>query len=62
MEKNKSTIKIEIALEYYNKQGKEILALVNTSNSLTADQIIHYGEEMSIIEYKITALKVALEN
>jgi len=40
----------------------EILDIVNTSSNLTADQIIHYGEEMSIIEYKITALKVALES
>ena len=54
--------KINIAIEYYTKKGQEILEAVNTSRDLTADQIIHFGEEMAIIEYKLTALEVAKEN
>ncbi|WP_162874890.1 hypothetical protein [Olleya sp. ITB9] len=54
--------KIEIALKYYNQQRQSILDTVNGNSSLTADQIIHFGEEMSILEYKITALEVAKEN
>ena len=54
--------KIEKTLEYYYYKRKEILDLVNTKTDLTPDQIIEYGEEMSILEYKITALQVAMEN
>lgn len=51
--------KIETALEYYSKKGEDILNIVNSRNDLTADEIIHYGEEMAILEYKMTALEVA---
>lgn len=51
--------KIEIALEYYSKKGEEILKIVNSRTDLTADEIIHFGEEMAILEYKMTALEVA---
>lgn len=54
--------KIEIAIAYYTKKGQGILDAVNTSRNLTADEIIHYGEEMAAIEYKLTALEVAKEN
>ncbi|SFI64738.1 hypothetical protein [Olleya namhaensis] len=54
--------KIEIALSYYGQKQKQILDAVNLSSNLTADQIISFGEEMSILEYKITALEVAKEN
>lgn len=54
--------KIEIALEYYNKKSAEILKIVNSRNNLTADEIIHFGEEMAILEYKMTALEVAKES
>ncbi|MFK7833266.1 MAG: hypothetical protein AB8B52_08320 [Winogradskyella sp.] len=54
--------KIDIAIAYYTKQGEEILKTVNESSSLTADELISYGEEMAIIEYKLTALEVAKEN
>ncbi len=53
---------IQEALDYYNNKAKEILNIVNSSSNLKPDQIIHYGEEMAIIEYKITALEVAKEN
>ncbi|WP_178991145.1 hypothetical protein [Winogradskyella schleiferi] len=54
--------KIEITIAYYTKKGQEILNTVNSRNDLTADELIHYGEEMAIIEYKLTALEVANEN
>lgn len=54
--------KINIAIDYYTKKGNEILEAVNSKSNLTADEIIHYGEEMAIIEYKLTALEVAKEN
>lgn len=54
--------KIEITLEYYNKKSEEILKIVNSRNNLTADEIIDFGEELAILEYKMTALEVAKEN
>ena len=54
--------KINIAINYYTKKGQDIIATVNSKNNLTADEIIHFGEEMAIIEYKLTALEVAKEN
>ena len=54
--------KIESALVYYNQKRKGILEAVNSKSNLTAEQIIDYGEEMSILEYKITALVVAKES
>ncbi|RED46504.1 hypothetical protein DFQ10_101275 [Winogradskyella eximia] len=54
--------KIEVTIAYYTKKGQDILDAVNSRNDLTADELIHYGEEMAIIEYKLTALEVANEN
>ncbi len=54
--------KIDAAIAYYTKKGQEILDAVNSDKDLTADEIIHFGEEMAIIEYKLTALEVAKEN
>lgn len=54
--------RIDDTINYYAKKRDEILNLVNSKNDLTADQIIQYGEEMAIIEYKMTALEIANEN
>lgn len=54
--------KIEFTIDYYTKKGEDILNTVNSRGNLTADELIHYGEEMAIIEYKLTALEVAKEN
>jgi hypothetical protein len=54
--------KIENTIVYYSKKGQEILDAVNSKSNITADELIHYGEEMAIIEYKLTALEVAKEN
>jgi len=54
--------KIEVAIAYYTKKGQQILATVNSKCNLTIDEIIQYGEEMAVIEYKLTALEVAKES
>lgn len=54
--------KIDVAIEYYTKQGNEILNKVNAKTNITADELIKYGEEMAILEYKLTALEVAKES
>ncbi|WP_204344356.1 hypothetical protein [Psychroserpens algicola] len=54
--------KIETTLEYYQTKERQILDAVNSNSKLTAEDIIHYGEEMAIIVYKITALEIAKEN
>ena len=62
MEKLLEEDKIRNTLKYYCRQRQEILDLVNASGDLTADQIIQFGEEMAVLEYKITALEIAKEN
>lgn len=54
--------KIDKTIEYYCQKRQEILDVVNLKSRLTPDEIIHYGEEMAILEYKITALEIAKEN
>jgi len=54
--------KINIALKYYSIKQQEILDIVNSNNILSVEEIIHYGEELNIIESKMTALEVAKEN
>ena len=54
--------KINITLQYYYHKRKELMDFSNKSTNLTADQIINNGEELAILEYKITALQVANEN
>lgn len=54
--------KIDKTIEYYMFKSKEILDIVNSSNNLSVEEIIEYGEELAILEYKITALQIAKEN
>lgn len=54
--------KIEIAIDYYTFKSKELLDFVNSNKNLTVDQIIETGEELAVLEHKITALEVAKEN
>ena len=54
--------KIETAIEYYSFKSKELLDFVNSNNNLTVDQIIESGQELAVLEHKITALEVAKEN
>jgi hypothetical protein len=53
---------IEKTIEYYTFKSKELLGFVNASNNLSVEKIIECGEELSILEHKITALEVAKEN
>jgi hypothetical protein len=54
--------KIDRTLLYYNIKINEILNFMNSSTNLTVEQIIHNGEQLAILEYKMTALEVAKEN
>jgi hypothetical protein len=54
--------KIEKALEYYLFKSKQLKDFVNSSKDLTVEQIIEFGEELAVLEYKITALEVAKES
>lgn len=54
--------KINEALKYYFKKRKGIIDFFNDKNDLSVEEIIENAEELSILEYKITALQVALEN
>lgn len=54
--------KINEALKYYNYKKDGIMNFVNGKDNLTVEEIIENAEELSILEYKITALQVALEN
>ena len=54
--------KIGSALEYYNIKRQGILDFINSNSNLTSDVVIEKGEELAVLEYKLTALQVALEN
>ena len=54
--------KIDKALEYYTFKSKQLKDFVNSSKDLTVEQIIEFGEELAVLEYKITALEVANES
>ena len=54
--------KIKKALDYYFVKQNEIIKVVNSKSTMTAEDIIKYGEEMAVLESKITALEVALES
>ncbi|MDA9885678.1 hypothetical protein [Winogradskyella sp. KYW1333] len=54
--------KIDLAIEYYTSKGQKILDKVNKRNNVSADELIKLGEEMAIIEYKLTALEIAKTN
>lgn len=56
------TDKINKTIEYYNTKVDTILNYMNTNNSLTTEEIIYNGEQLTILEYKLTALEVAKEN
>ena len=53
--------KLSTALKYYFLKRDGIINFVNGTSNLSADEIIKYGEELAILEYKITGLQVAQE-
>ncbi|MBC3759787.1 hypothetical protein H7U19_15345 [Hyunsoonleella sp. SJ7] len=54
--------KIDKTIAYYNTKIDGILEFINSNDNLTVEQVIEKGEELSILEYKLTALEVAKEN
>ena len=54
--------KLKKTIEYYTFKSKEIIGFINASKNLTAEEIIQNAEELSILEYKLTALEVVAEN
>lgn len=53
---------IEKAIEYYTFKSSALKEFVNSNNNLSIEKIIESGEELAILEHKITALEVAKEN
>lgn len=56
------TNKIDKTIEYYSFKSNEIRDFVNSNTNLTIEKIIECGNELAVLEYKITALEVAKEN
>jgi len=54
--------KIEKTLAYYNVKMEVIINYINSNTNLTAEDIIQSGEELAVLESKLTALEVAKEN
>jgi len=54
--------KIDKAIDYYSFKSRQIRDFVNSSKDLTVEQIVEFGEELAVLEYKITALEVARES
>lgn len=54
--------KIAEAISYYTVKREEILRFINGSSDLSAEDIIQRGEELAVLESKLTALEVAKEN
>jgi hypothetical protein len=54
--------KIDKTIEYYTIKINNIVHFINTNTNLTVEDIISNGEQLSILEYKLTALEVAKEN
>lgn len=57
-----SSNKINKTIEYYNIKINSIVNSMNTNTNLTIEEIISNGEQLAILEYKLTALEVAKEN
>lgn len=54
--------KIDKTIVYYNSQMDSIVNFINSNSNLTAEQIIYNGEQLAVLDYKLTALEVAKEN
>ena len=54
--------KIDKTIEYYEVKIKSILKIVNCNRNLTVEDVIRFGEELSVLEHKLTALEIAKEN
>ena len=54
--------KVDKAIDYYSFKSRQVRDFVNSTKDLTIEQIIEFGEELAVLEYKITALEVAKES
>ena len=54
--------KVDKAIDYYSFKSRQVRDFVNSSKDLTIERIIEFGEELAVLEYKITALEVAKES
>ena len=54
--------RINATLEYYFVKRKGIQDEINSRSNLSVEDIIEKGEALAVLEYKITALQVALQN
>ncbi|MGA1225961.1 MAG: hypothetical protein ACO3VF_01670 [Tamlana sp.] len=54
--------KIDKTIAYYNIKVDGIVNFINSNTTLSMEQIIQSGEELTVLEYKLTALEVAKEN
>ncbi|GAA4966892.1 hypothetical protein [Algibacter aquimarinus] len=54
--------KIDKAIEYYKVKINGIVDFINNNTSLTIEEIIERGEQLTVLDYKLTALEVAKEN
>ena len=52
---------VKEAINYYNNRRQKLLSEVNSSQDLSADMVIEYGKKLSILEYKLTALEIAIK-
>ena len=51
--------KIDKTIAYYNIKVDGIVNFINSNTTLSMEQIIQSGEELTVLEYKLTALEVA---
>ncbi|WP_242083807.1 hypothetical protein [Aestuariivivens sediminis] len=54
--------KIDKTIEYYTIKVNGLVNFVNSKNDLTVEEIIKHGEQLAVLDYKLTALEVAKEN
>lgn len=54
--------KIDKAIEYYKVKINGIVDFINNNTNLTIEEIIESGEQLTVLDYKLTALEVAKEN
>ncbi|WP_242092304.1 hypothetical protein [Aestuariivivens sediminicola] len=54
--------KIEKTIDYYTTKLNGLRNFINSKSDLTVEEIIMHGEQLAILDYKLTALEIAKEN
>jgi hypothetical protein len=47
-------------IDYYAAKSCQLLKFINQNDNLTVEQVAEIGKELEILEYKRTALEIAL--